>query len=371
MQSDRRFNFSICLLCDNSSSARILHNAPKGSTQKKKGATMRKISLEQVEIAFDSESGKIELTSRDPKLNKQNSSTNNLRLTISAGTSSYYRLLDLFQSEDCLELSEISEPGHQTKILDGKALTVQNSDPRYQLRIGVGFNQESINVDLRGNLLVTGGAGSGKSVLLRSVTAHANEYKSTGQVEVSLVDFKDYYGSKDSTNSVIKDKASAIKQLNSLIDLVEARTVELQQRGINSYEQTTDLSAHYLIIDDISQLFYSTVTSKGHDSVDTYLSLLAKDLFSKLLTRKASQAGVHVIASIQRPDVTILPTPDRIAFKSVAIMGRNDPILNSLITGEKPKYGSIYLTPRGRGVLFDRDLKTQELFQGYFVTTKS
>lgn len=344
----------------------------KGAPKRKKGATMRKISLEQVEIAFDSKSGKIELTSRDPKLNKQNSSTNNLRLTISAGTSSYYRLLDLFQSENSLELGEISEPGYQTKILDGKALTVQNSDPRYQLRIGVGLNQESINVDLRGNLLVTGGAGSGKSVLLRSVIAHANEHKSTGQVEVSLVDLRDYYGSKDAINSsVIKDKESAIKQLNSLIDLVEARTVELQQRGINSYEQTADLSAHYLIVDDIFPLFCSTIRSKGQESNDLYLSLLAKALFSKLLTRKASRAGVHVIASIQRPDATILHTSDRIAFKSVAIMGRNDPILNSLITGEKPKYGSVYLTPRGRGVLFDRDLKTQDLFQGYFVTTKS
>lgn len=317
------------------------------------------LSLDQVELAFDPATANILLTSGDPRL------SGSLKLTISAQTESYRSLLKLLVAEGRADLDEVELPTGTLRIESARELWIPGKDPRFNLLIGRGKSNLPVALNLRRNLLVAGGSGSGKSIVLRSVLCSGLEQD---YVEIRAIDLKGVelggyaYREQDRFTS---SKEEALRLLQDLRDEIDSRRKLLMDRGIFNFrypEDGEELSypVTYLVIDELAALLRST----GRSQVSDAQSVLIRQLILEIVGF-GREVGVYLVAgtqAVQDVDLDI-----RVEMPGRILMGRANPAQLRLLFGSRPTtFGGAYLEPRGRGIVGRES--AQEVFQSFFIS---
>lgn len=153
-------------------------------------------------------------------------------------------------------------------------------------------------VDSGKHILIAGMTGSGKSVimngmineiLLRNVTQHV-----VILCDVKMVEFSKYENTKHCVNCATTLPAVE-RALKGVMRLIETRLIEMRNKGIKQYDETTV----HLFIDELADLI---LTSKES---------------TKLLQRICQigrAAGVQVICATQCPLAQVIPTRIKVNF---------------------------------------------------------
>lgn len=314
------------------------------------------LSLDQVELYFDPATATIELTSDDPRL-----SGRDIRLTVSSQTESYRALLRLLVDEGFADPYGIDLPQGTLRIEGAGELRIPGKDPRSNLMIGVGMGNQSVSLNLNHNLLVAGGTGSGKSIVIRNVLCHG---LTQDEVELWAIDLKRVelggYSYREQ-DTVVNEQHTALQLLQTLHSKILARYEELDSIGAKSYLDG-NFRTVYLIIDDLPTL----IGLDGRSSSEAKLWDAKAGLITQLLTELARigrGAGLHLICGAQRAES--VPPELRIQFFDKILMGAASQSEAKLLFGRPNAYGGAYLEPRGRGVLSYG--AEQTLFQSYFI----
>lgn len=188
------------------------------------------------------------------------------------------------------------------------------------------------------HLLIAGATGSGKSVIINGIM-HAALYNSPVTARFILIDVKRVelceYRYLPHTIAYADNVTSAVKALNTALDITETRYGDMQRRRLRKY----DGSHVYVIIDELADLMTT-----------------AKTLVTPLIQRLCQigrAARVHVIAATQCPLSAVIPTPIKVNFDSRVGLRTRSAQDSRNILGVKgcenlPRYGmGYYMTPEG------------------------
>jgi S-DNA-T family DNA segregation ATPase FtsK/SpoIIIE len=208
------------------------------------------------------------------------------------------------------------------------------------------------------HILVAGGTGSGKSVLMHTIIANAalRNDVSLYLADTKKVEFNPYQRKEFShkLNFCANDYSSAIAMLEHLYDKMENRYNYLCSKGLSSIEDNPNIFDKVLVVmDEVSDLML-------YDKKQKYFENLVVKL-----AQKARAAGIYMVLATQRPSVDVLTGlikanfPARIACKvnskvdsrvvldshgAESLAGRGDAIIKSL-DNDHTRFQVAYVDP--------------------------
>ena len=155
------------------------------------------------------------------------------------------------------------------------------------------------------NLLCAGEPGSGKSVALNNIVAHAALCLDTELwlIDGKLVEMLPYAPVAD--QFVGNDVRHALRALRSAQAELERRYDMLARSGRRKISRADGLKAIVLVIDELA---YFSVTVGTKDTKEEFITLV-RDLVAR-----GRAAGIIVVAATQRPSADIIPTSLRDLF---------------------------------------------------------
>ena len=288
-----------------------------------------------------------------------------VELSVERGNPSYYELLELLASKNALELGFSSLP-LRLPLERVEQLLVNGLDPERYLSVGACAGGGAVALDLSDHLLVAGGAGTGKTELLKTIALHGATQKT---VEVHLFSPWAKSWADNSWKKVLEvpetsglrflgsDELDAFYGIRSLARSLESRREALAAKGAGAIGGA-EFPTVYLLLDETMGIF------EPRDPGKSYLvEAVVKDL--RLLLESGGALGVYVALSSQRPE--LIPSELRELFSARVLMGDPQRMGSSeLVFGTQSVHGGGRFDGAwGRGtVLADGE---QRLFQGYLV----
>lgn len=247
----------------------------------------------------------------------------------------------------------------QQDIIYWKNEFLNNND--FELILGESYSGvETINLNLTPHLLIGGGTGSGKTLLLKLILLQCIKKKAT----VFLADFKggvDFPEFWHKHCSFVTTPEELNKKLDEIMNLLEERRnllINAKVPNIYDYNKTTENKLNRIIVccDEIAEILDKTGLNKEEKT-------LINEIESKIstLARLGRAFGIHLILSTQRPDAEILKGQIKIniAYK---ICGRADKILSQIILDNSE--ASEKISAQDQGMFLTN---TGVLFKAYFL----
>lgn len=236
------------------------------------------------------------------------------------------------------------------------------SDEDFVLVLGEGyFGTEIVDISSTPHILIGGGTGSGKSVLLKLLLIQSIKKGA----KIFLADFKgavDYsHASWRRCCNIITDRDEFDSQLSQILDEMERRRNLLRESATSSigeYNKKTGANLPRLIVacDEIAEVLDKTGLSKEEKEivgrVERKLSTIA---------REGRAFGIHLVLSTQRPDAEILKGQirDNCGYRCC---GRANKMLMEIVLGHSERLEM--LPPNSQGEFYSN---MGTLFRAYYV----
>ena len=217
----------------------------------------------------------------------------------------------------------------------------------------------TLDLNLIPHVLLGGGTGSGKSVLLKLMLMQCLKQPN---VQVTIADFKggvDFPPVWHKKCHMCFNEQDLLYTLNQLVAVLEYRKGRLAETGckdLDAYNEATGEGLPRLVFacDEVAEMLDRTGRSKED-----------KELLAQIESRLATLArlgrafGIHLILATQRPDANILPgqIKNNLDFR---VCGRADNVLSQIILDNTSAAEQIPKDARGRFILQDGTV-----FQGY------
>lgn len=223
----------------------------------------------------------------------------------------------------------------------------------------------TINLVHVNHILIAGGSGSGKSILLRAILIQGIRKGAN----IILGDFKgglDYAGKWAEQCNLITDKEQWADELDTIIDMMHERIDLLREaecENIAVYNKAHDEKLSYYIIccDEISELL-----DKGGLSSKDPRRVLIERIEGSLstLARQGRCAGIILLLSTQIPSREVI-SGQIISNMNLKIVGKADATLSTMVLGNGDADKRI---PKDKNGFFLTNTGT--LFKGYYVDKK-
>ena len=227
-----------------------------------------------------------------------------------------------------------------------------------------------VDLNIAPHMLIGGGTGSGKTVLLRLILMQLLKKKN---VQVTIADFKggvDYSASwqHHPKCKMIFDRTELLSYLDALIDELNRRKklfaskencnniVDYNENLLYTHNQSECLDRIVFAADEVAEILDKTGLDKA-----------AKEQVAQIESRIATIArlgrafGIHLLLATQRPDANILSgqIKNNIAYR---VCGRADNVLSMIILDSTAAADEIPADARGRFID-----SNGTVFQGYYL----
>lgn len=223
----------------------------------------------------------------------------------------------------------------------------------FVLALGVGLDGVyTVDLNVIPHLLIAGGTGSGKTVLIKTLIYQGLKKKA----DVYLIDLKgglDYPTRwKQRDCSYCDDQQAALALLSQIVEELQRRKALLAQQScpnVAAYNMThsDQLRRIMIVLDEIAELTDTTGLDKPHkDLVYQTIGHLST------IARMGRAYGIHLIVGTQRPDATILPEQIKNNC-DIRICGRADHTLSMIILDNTDAADTIPKDSRGRFLVND------------------
>lgn len=242
--------------------------------------------------------------------------------------------------------------------IDWKTEYIPKED--FVLALGMGFSGlETVDLSTTPHLLLGGGTGSGKSILLKSLLMQS--YLKGGTVIIA-----DFKGGVD-FSPIWHDTCQIVFDTQTLLPVLADLTAELEHRralfvaagtpNVAKYNQVTgeQLTRYILAFDEVAEVFDTSGLDKSEKDV---VAQITRHL--SLIARQGRAFGLHLLLSTQRPSADLIPGQIRTNL-SLRICGRADEILSKIILDSSAAAEQIQLNEQGRFVT-----NTGRIFQGFW-----
>lgn len=197
------------------------------------------------------------------------------------------------------------------------------------LGLGVTGKIETVNLADTPHILLGGGTGSGKSILMEALLMQGLKKGAA----VILADFKcgvDYAPVWHKRCKMVFDPQALLSALEELTAEMEHRRGLFAAAGtpnLSEYNKATGeaLPRYIFACDEVAEVLDTTGLDKGERAV---FSAIVHHL--SVAARQGRAFGIHLVLSTQRPDAAIIPPQIR-SNMSLRVCGRADDILSRII----------------------------------------
>lgn len=235
------------------------------------------------------------------------------------------------------------------------------------------------NPNSSAHLLLTGPAGSGKSVLERNIIFHClqhpNKWRVLG-VDFYRVELSPYEKYSPAVLGIAKDLEEAVVACRFAREEMYNRYEKMEELGVNNYQDLPNAPYGLIfIIDEISQLLalsgIKTNEGKAEDVLRNEAAMILLDI-----SRLGRAAGIHLVLVSQRPNANILNPEVKANMSTKIVMGRVDSLHSQLVLGNEEATQVLpttfrnghYREIRGRGYIQDQNRGQQ--FQSAYAETE-
>jgi len=250
-------------------------------------------------------------------------------------------------------------PEFAFKIIEWKdSYTYLRNDSILVLGMGL-LGPVTVDIDNMAHILVGGGTGSGKTMLLKVLL-----WQAVLQADVVYIaDFKgggDYPIRWHKFSHIIYQEEVLLERLNHIKEEIEYRKTAFRDEGVSNIKEYRAKTGNYMqriifACDEVSQLLDTTGASKERKEhlakVEALLSLIA---------RQRRALGIHLFFATQRPDANVVPGQIKNNM-DIRICGRADATLSTIVLGDGRADEQIPKDARGRFIMQDGTL-----FQGFY-----
>lgn len=188
------------------------------------------------------------------------------------------------------------------------------------------------------HLLLSGPAGSGKSVIERNIIFHClqhpNRWRVLG-VDFYRVEFSRYEKYSPAVLGIAKDLEEAVEACRFAREEMLKRYEEMEKLEVNNYQDLPYAPYGIIfIIDEISHLLaisgVKTNEGKAEDALRNEAAMILLDI-----ARLGRAAGIHLVLASQRPDSSILNAEFKANMSTRIVMGRVDALHSQLVLGNE------------------------------------
>ena len=238
------------------------------------------------------------------------------------------------------------------------------SNKEFVLKLGRSILQEeSIDINTTPHILIGGGTGSGKSVLMKSILAQCI----MKNAKVYIADFKgglDFSKIWHTKAEIITDLNSFLEVLDKVLCTLEERRkllIESETRNVVEYNVKTNSNINRIIVccDEVAEVLDKTGLDKEEkemiQKVESKLSTIA---------RLGRAFGIHLILATQRPDADILKGQIKNNL-NIRICGRADKVLSQIILDNSEAVDKI--RPNDVGVFVSNFVSGDGVFKAYMI----
>lgn len=180
------------------------------------------------------------------------------------------------------------------------------------------------------HLLISGGTGSGKSILLFCILKLLPQIGSVDICDPKKSDLGSFHKFPAFKGHVFSEKLDIVDCLLRAVEFMEERyrttAIDPDQKIGKNYLDY-GLAPHFVIVDELAA-FMASFTRKDYDERESVEYVL------KQIAMKGRQAGVFLIIAMQRPDGEYLPTDVRDQFYGRIILGKNSPVAFRMMFGD-------------------------------------
>lgn len=262
-----------------------------------------------------------------------------------------------------IQLYTVPAANELPKLLPWRDAYLQDGFPACRLILGESLlGTVTLDLNLIPHVLLGGGTGSGKSVLLKLMLMQCLKQPN---IQVTIADFKGGvdFGSawrKHPNCKLILDRETLLRYLDEVIEKLEQRKDILgktEHRDIYDYNRHEPIPMERIVfaVDEVAEILDKTGLTKEEKEqvarIENRLSTIA---------RQGRAFGIHLFLSTQRPDANILSGQIRnnIGYR---ICGRADNVLSMIILDSTDASDNIPHDAQGRFLTGDGTV-----FQAYW-----
>ena len=320
------------------------------------------LALKSVEISFNQRTSQIEIVSKDRRLKN---GAMKVAIDPRGGTSgAHHQLLDLLVAAGKTEREDTSYPSYPLKLSDEELVDSLRRNRPERTVIGLGRESREVAIDLTKNLLVAGGPGSGKSVMLRNVIYSALEGYDVAlwAIDLKRVELKGY--AFRPCDRLATTAEEALNLLGDLKRLMKER-MDLLSAAPSAGKETPRFQPIYLLIEEIRLLIEGSNGSSKEDQLAAARALLMAEVLEDL-AEMSRHVGIYLIVGTSTPEIISKDSRLRASLRNRILMGRSNPYEEYSALDAPSEFGDLQLRPRGRGVhsLYG----VQQLFHSYFIS---
>lgn len=317
------------------------------------------LTLEDVRVFYDAKDDSIHLTSKDRDLPKGKG----FHLTLNTGRNAELALREMLE-----EAGLISETQKQPELPTFISLDeARNTTNPSEVPLGVSADNEELFWKLQTNphCLVFGGAGTGKSVVLRNILFHCFRHPNDFEVmavDMGTVSCTPYLGMSPVLTKVTTTLAQTEEMLLALQSEMMNRYQRMETAGVIHISQLEDAPKNILLmIDEAAYLTPSHGDATPRVFEDEEASRMAIGQGFEAISILGRAAGIHLCLSTQSPDSYV--DDEHLGSHAITYIGMgpiNVPLARRVFGDSTiPKGRSV-----GRG--FYKELGAGKNFQAYF-----
>lgn len=207
------------------------------------------------------------------------------------------------------------------------------------------------------NLLLSGPAGSGKSIIERSLIFHCLQHPDKWRIlgiDLKRVELLPYAKYSPVVVGIATEFEDALEICRYACDEMMDRYKKMEELGINNYRDLPDAPPAIMFLVDeagvvLSMSGVKTDEGKAENKIKSEISMLLTKI-----ARLGRAGGVHLVLATQRPDASILSKELRNRLTTKIVAGRVDAI-HSRMALDNEEASRIPWHVRGRGYIQTHD----------------
>lgn len=306
------------------------------------------LNLDNLRVFYDRKENVIKLTSTDEDL-----AGKPFQITLKQGTESETTLRDLLIENEVITEEEV-DPQYGIPKYAKYPLKKDDSSRWDDFPMGVSKNglEVRINVSSSPHALISGGTGSGKSVVIRNYFLHTLRHKETWAVfgiDLKRVELSSYKNLPQ-VYGIATTEDEAFVMLRFIKEKLTERYQKMEEEGVNHLFALKEPPKAIMLIIEEAAMLLAQEGIKTEDGKRRKEEVAEAQSTIATLARLGRAAGIHVVVATQRPDATIFSNELRANLDTRVAAGRMDPTSSTMLLNSD-KAAKIPGELKGRSVL--------------------